>query len=74
MSHFLTKNPTFSKILSHFLLLTGWYTNSTANFIGNSGEEGGAISLYSMSVLTVVSDVHCIFNQQSSEGWSIIRR
>ena len=38
------------------------FTKSTANFIGNSGELGGTISLYFMSVLMFVSNVHMIFS------------
>ena len=43
------------------------FTNSTANFIGNSGEQGGVISLHSMSVLIFVSDVHIMFSSNRAQ-------
>ena len=43
-----------------------WLRNSTASFLGNIGENGGTISLYSMSVLTLISDVHMIFSDNKA--------
>ena len=43
------------------------FTNSTANFTGNSAEQGGAISLYSMSLLTFISDVHIMFSSNRAQ-------
>ena len=43
------------------------FTNSTANFTGNTGEHGEVISLYSMSVLTFASDVHIMFSSNRAQ-------
>ena len=43
------------------------FSTSTGIYTSNSGQQGGAISLYSKSVLQLISDVHIIFSSNEPQ-------